>query len=499
MFQPQFLSISQIQGSFSDQHQLTKDEDDTFAQPYPDTQDLRILIVAEHASMKFGGEAALPVHYFRELRQRKIEAWLVVHERTRNELLTQFPADCDRIYFVPDTRWHRLLSSTGKYLPRKIFEITCGFAMTMLTQLYQRRLIKKLVQNKQVDVIHQPIFVSPKIPSLIFGLGAPVVIGPMNGGMTFPPAFRHHEGKLVTFTVFIGRLLSNLLNTLIPGKKLAATLLVANKRTRKALPDGVQGKVVELVENGVDVLLWRSKFSSHAKLNGLTPHLPHPNEDNTKHELRPVKFIFMGRLLGWKGLDLLLPAFQQVLDQLPATLEIIGDGVAQDGLMQLAADLGLNDEQYTSKKGDRRPAIQFSGWLSQKECARRLQAADVLVLPSLFESGGAVVLEAMATGLPVIATKWGGPMDYIDESCGVLVSPQSREEFIHGLSTAMVRLAQSPTLREKMGRTGRHRVLKSFNWQKKTDTILQIYAETIHRVRTSPRNICLKKSAKSKI
>lgn len=465
MFQPLF--ISQIQGSLSDQHQLSEDKDDIVAQLYPDIQNLRILIVAEHASMKFGGEAALPVHYFRELRQRKIETWLVVHERTRDELLTEFPMDYDRIYFVPDSRWHRLLFSIGSHLPRKISEITSGFAMMMLTQLYQRRLIKKLVQNKQVDLIHQPIFVSPKIPSLIFGLGAPVVIGPMNGGMTFPPAFRHHEGKLVTCAVFIGRLLSNLLNTLIPGKKLAATLLVANQRTRKALPAGVRGKVVELVENGVDVLLWRSKFSAHTKLNGLTPHLLHPNEDSTKRELRPVRFIFMGRLLGWKGLDLLLPAFKQVLDQLPATLEIIGDGAAQNGLIQLAADLGINDEQNTSNKGDRLPAIQFSGWLPQKECARRLQSADVLVLPSLFESGGAVVLEAMATGLPVIATKWGGPTDYLDESCGVLVSPQSREEFIHGLSTAMMQLAQSPALREKMGRTGRHRVLNAFDWQKK--------------------------------
>ncbi len=478
----QSLSISQVKRSLTDQRQLSKVQDSTFFDSYPNSQNLRILIVAEHASMKFGGEAALPVHYFRELRQRKIEAWLVVHERTREELLTCFPADCDRIYFVPDTRWHRLLSSAGTYLPRKISEITFGFAMTMLTQLYQRRLIKKLVKNKQVDLIHQPIFVSPKIPSLIFGMGAPVVIGPMNGGMTFPPAFRHQEGRIVTFAVFIGRLLSNLLNTIIPGKKLAATLLVANQRTWKALPAGVEGKVVELVENGVDVLLWRSKFSPQfAKLNAA---ISNSNDVNLKPELQPIKFIFMGRLLGWKGLDLLLPAFKQVLEQLPATLEIIGDGVAQDSLTQLAVELGLNNAQHPGfRHCDRLTAVQFSGWLPQKECAHRLQAADVLVLPSLFECGGAVVLEAMATGLPVIATKWGGPMDYLDESCGILVSPRSREEFIHELAVAMVKLAESPTLREKMGRTGRHRVLNHFNWQKKTDTMLNIYAETVHRVR----------------
>jgi len=94
-----------------------------------------------------------------------------------------------------------------------------------------------------------------------------------------------------------------------------------------------------------------------------------------------------------------------------------------------------------------------------------------------------VILEAMATGLPVIATKWGGPMDYLDESCGILVSPESREAFIHELAAAMLKLASSFTLREKMGRAGQRRVLSHFNWQKKTDVMLKIYTETVRRAK----------------
>lgn len=433
--------------------------------PYRSAQDLRIVIVAEHASMQFGGEAALPVHYFRHLRQRGIETWLVVHERTRSELLDLFPEDFHRIHFAPDTIWHRLLFLPGSYLPQKLFEVTFGVVMKLLTELYQRPVIKQLVKHQQIDVIHQPIYVSPKMPSLIFGLGAPVVIGPLNGGMTYPSAFQRLKNKWVMQVVHVGRILSNLMNQLIPGKRLATTVLVANQRTRKALPAGVGGKIVELVENGVDVALWQ------------------PKDYLRKHQ-SPTRFVFMGRLIDWKAVDSLLLAFQRVVQQVPAELEIIGDGPSRDSLEQLGEALQLTHSSHpvaSTRATGSKPTVRFSGWLSQEDCARRLQQSDVLVLPSIFEAGGAAVLEAMAVGLPVIATDWGGPVDYLDESCGLLIAPTSKEGFIQKLADAMVRLADAPSLREQMGRNGRQRVLKYYDWEKKTDAILKIYAHTVRR------------------
>ncbi len=413
--------------------------------------ELRVLIVAEHASMQFGGEAALPVHYFRLLRQRQIETWLVVHERTRQELLSQFPEDSDRIYFVPDTIWQQLMDSVSHYLPKKLFEITLGFAMKLLTELAQRSVIRQLINTQQIDLIHQPIFVSPKTPSLIFGMGVPVIMGPLNGGMTYAPAFQQSKRQLVMQVVHLGRGLSDILNLLIPGKRLAATVLVANQRTRDALPRGVRGRIVELVENGVETQLWQPAAVK-------PPGTP--------------RFVFMGRLVDWKAVDWLLLAFQQVLKQVPAELEIIGDGPLRQQLQQLSEDLGLSEQQ-----------VKFSGWLSQQQCAQRLQQSDVLVLPSLFESGGAVVLEAMAVGLPVIATNWGGPVDYLDSTCGILIDPTSKSIFIEQLIAAMLKLAQSPELRQRMGTAGRQRVLNHYDWQHKIDRILEIYREAVNRVR----------------
>ena len=120
--------------------------------------------------------------------------------------------------------------------------------------------------------------------------------------------------------------------------------------------------------------------------------------------------------------------------------------------------------------------VKFLGFMSQPQCAQHLQQADAFVLPSLFECGGAVVLEAMAAGLPVIATAWGGPLDYLDEGCGILVEPTSREALISGFADGIVKLAKSVALRESMGQAGYARARSEFDWERKIDQIMDLYA-----------------------
>jgi glycosyltransferase involved in cell wall biosynthesis len=409
---------------------------------------MRVVIVAEHASTQFGGEAFLPLHYFRLLRSRNIEAWLVVHSRTQTELETLFPEDCDRMHFVADTWLHRWLYHCGRFLPRRLMAATTEPLSHLYTQMLQRRIVRRLVREHKIDIVHEPMPVSPKYPSLMFALGAPVIIGPLNGGMEFPPAFQYRQSQLVKLTVNLIRQFSDLVNHLLPGKITAQTLVVANERTRQALPTGVRGKIIELVENGVDLSVW------------------HPVELEPKEPKKRVQFIFVGRLVDWKAVDLLLEAFGPVAAQTSALLEIVGDGVMRQELEELTARLGLVD------------SVMFTGWLSQEQCAVKLQQADGLVLPSLLECGGAVVLEAMAMGLPVIATNWGGPRDYVDSGCGILIEPASREALVNGLTDAMLKLAQSPDLRQRMGRAGQERVMKHFDWERKLDRIIEIYQQT---------------------
>ena len=416
------------------------------------TEELRVLIAAEHASARFGGEAALPLHYFRVLRNRGIPVWLVTHARTRAELSALYPDDA-RIFYIDDSVFHRAMWRAGRLLPDAISYFTTGFLSRLSTQLSQRRLIHRLVQEQGITVVHQPMPVSPREPSMLYGFGVPVVIGPMNGGMDYPTAFRRQRGGIEQVVLGLGRASATLLNALMPGKRRAATLLVANRRTRDALPGGVCSDVIELVENGVDLTLWKA-----------------PTELSDAPKSDAAVFVYMGRLVDWKAVDLLLCAFAQARTRASMRLWILGDGDERARLEALAAELGI-----AGAVADTVGTVHFAGWLPQAACAQRLREADCLVLPSLLECGGAVVLEAMSMAKPVIATAWGGPLDYLDASCGILVPPSGRETLIAGLAAAMTQLAVSPQLRRMMGLRGREKVVRDFDWEVKADCMLGLY------------------------
>ena len=407
---------------------------------------MRICIVAEHASKNFGGEAILPVHYFRLLRSLGVESWMVVHSRTRNELAELFPDDFDRILFVPDLWIHKLINHLSGYLPRRLSTATLGLLSQLITQFCQKEIVRRLIRDKQVSVIHQPIPVAPKFPSVLYGLGVPVVIGPLNGGMEYPQAFRRAEPWIGRLGIAMAGLFVNLTNGLLPGKRLADVVLVANERTRLALPSRIRGRVIELVENGIDFSVWQGC--------------------SVGVQSSTARFVFLGRLVDWKAVDVAIRALKTV----PlAELEVIGDGPMLDAWQKLAVELGVKER------------VHFTGWLPQEQCAARLQTSLALVLPSIYECGGAVVLESMAMGKPVIATGWGGPADYLDEFSGMLVGPTSYQDLVAGFAEAMTKLMNSPELAKSMGDAGRKRAVRDFDWQKKIDQVIGIYRSLLEK------------------
>jgi len=418
----------------------------------------RVLIVSENVSMRMGGESSLPFYYAKLLEARGAEVWIACHERVADELREAFAPSWARVRLVPDTPLQKFLHRSGALLPYRVRDLIVGQAIHIITQRRIRRIARGLAREGLIDVVLEPSPITPKGPSFMYGLGVPVVIGPLCGGINFPPAFRDMDSRATRLAVALGRRASDLINRLAPGKRRADLLLVANDQAAAALPAGCRGRVVHLVESGVDLSIWDAGT---------------PTEGPPARPAGPVRFVFSGRFVDWKGVDYLARAFARVAaSDDGARLDLIGGGELEGAIRAAVEVPSLRDR------------VRLHGWLSRPEAARVVREADVFVMPSLRECGGTAILEAMALGKPVVATDWAGPSHYVDSTCGILVAPSSKEAFVDGLADAMTRLAASPELRARLGDGGRARVRQEyFDWDSKADRMLEILTEVVRERR----------------
>jgi glycosyltransferase involved in cell wall biosynthesis len=167
----------------------------------------------------------------------------------------------------------------------------------------------------------------------------------------------------------------------------------------------------------------------------------------------------LGRLHPQKGFSDLLTAFAQVRQRVSSVrLFVAGDGELRDDLEAQARSLGIA------------AAVTFAG--VRADVSEILAALDVFVLPSLWEGMPNAVLEAMAAGLPVVATAVGGtPEVVVDRVTGLLVPPQDPG----ALARAIERLLRDPGLRRTMGRAGRRRVERHFHIQETVRQVQDLY------------------------
>jgi hypothetical protein len=129
------------------------------------------------------------------------------------------------MHFVPDTWLHRLLNNCGRFIPARVNEFTFGLLSHLYTQVLQRRIVRRLVSEHQIDVVQEPTPVSATFPSLMFGLGAPVAMGSLNTAVKFPLAFRSRQNQTIEVFIAIGHQFVDFFNRLLPGKIKAETVL----------------------------------------------------------------------------------------------------------------------------------------------------------------------------------------------------------------------------------------------------------------------------------
>jgi glycosyltransferase involved in cell wall biosynthesis len=165
---------------------------------------------------------------------------------------------------------------------------------------------------------------------------------------------------------------------------------------------------------------------------------PPMTAERAAREAGPLRILFVGRLVPEKGPMLLLEA----LAQLPAgsfEARLVGAGPLQVALAHRIVELGLEH------------AVSLVGPVGQDQLPAQYAWADAFCLPSFAEGLPVVLMEAMATGLPVVSTRIAGIPELVQDGvCGLLV-PAGR---VDSLTQALVRLADDPALRSRMGASG---------------------------------------------
>ena len=147
---------------------------------------------------------------------------------------------------------------------------------------------------------------------------------------------------------------------------------------------------------------------------------------------KPFVFFWAGRLEHVKGIDLLLKAISEIQAQTEAefSVRLAGRGSLRSQLENQAESLGIGNH------------VAFLGRISREEIQQEMQEANCFVLPTRYEAFGAVLIEAMATGLPVIATRSGGPQFIVNDTNGILIDPE-REDQLAAAMLQMIRKYRS--------------------------------------------------------
>ncbi len=316
-----------------------------------------------------------------------------------------------------------------------------------LWQYAALRVARSLHARVRFDLVHHVTFAKYWAPSHLWRLGAPFVWGPVGGGDTTPPELLAGLGfraRLYEEAREVARELSERDPGVLATARHASVGLATTPAT-----------AARLTALGVkDVRVLPAIALSGQDREALaTP--PGPRSPG-------VRFLALGNLLGLKGTHLGLRAFARA--ELPdASYWIVGDGPERSRLQQLARSLGIDDR------------VVFWGSLRRKEAFARLAQADVLVHPSLHDSGGLVCLEAMAAGRPVLCLDLGGPGALVSAETGIKVPSGDSEATIEGLAYAMRRLHASESLRASLGAAGQRAVADTFTWEAKRLVLDEIY------------------------
>lgn len=405
---------------------------------------MKILVSAFAFAPNVGSEPGVGWRWAAEL--AKCHEVTVVTDTTRRPLVeavgVQLPANVHVYYFRP--RWLHAVPLNS---------ITASLLYTAW-QFSLLGFVRRLHRKAPFDMAIHCTYSVFRHPSFLGYLGVPFVFGPVGGGEDAPLALK----RSIRGREKLKELLRSLVNKaalfdpfLWLAYSRANLILVSTEQTRHALPWAFRKRAVVYPNLGVEAI---------------PDAIP-----NERIEGETLQILFAGRLLGWKGVHLAIRALA-VARRGGANVEltILGRGPYERVLRQVAASMGVEQ------------SIKWLGHRPQSELFALYRGMHGFIFPSLHDSGGTVVLEAQAFGLPVICLDIGGPATLVSVNSAIVVSTQNQNEegVVQRLADAIKGLADNEPGRLAMSQAALDHVRGTMSWENRAYGVFPLMGLTQH-------------------
>jgi glycosyltransferase involved in cell wall biosynthesis len=331
-----------------------------------------------------------------------------------------------------------------------------GKGWTMVTALssalsypyFERKLWRAFggrIRAGEFDLVHRVTPLTPTANSLIAPrcrrAGVPFVMGPLNGGVPWPKGFDAERRREREWLSYVRRLHKFSLARLRMIRATAA--IISGSRHTASEFASARDRVSLIPENGIDP----ARFPPRAPLSGTLP----------------LRSAFIGRLVPYKGPDMLIEAAEPFLRDGSLVLDILGDGPMMPVLQAMLTEKGLEK------------VVTLHGWIDHRDLQAKLAATQLLTFPSVREFGGGVVLEAMALGIVPVIVDYAGPAELVTADTGIKVPLGTRAEVVTGFRAALAGLVAAPERIPQMSAAAARRVAEHFTWDQKARQIGAIY------------------------
>jgi glycosyltransferase involved in cell wall biosynthesis len=313
------------------------------------------------------------------------------------------------------------------------------------------RQLRRRIFAGEFDVVLRVVPMAAVLPSpFAFFLRkgpVPFVIGPLQGGLPWPPGFSQLENQKEWISNL--RILYRYVPFARSTYRHAAAIIAASSQTYADFA-AYRDKLFFVPEPGVG----RSLCSGDSRS-------PEPGAK--------LDLIFVGGLVPRKACDLALRAAAPLLRNHLARFTVVGDGPERNRLEQLVKSLGIEK------------AVSFCGWINHAEVLSRMRSADVFVFPTLRDNGAGVVFEALAVGAVPVVVDFGGPGDIVHKEVGYKVPLTNESEIVAQMEKILTELAGNRDLLNRLRQQGMSYARERLTWDAKAQSTTQVLNWAVRR------------------